>query len=40
MRSGRLVEVLDVDRLRQGGARDPYTRELVAASKGFTRAMP
>ena len=40
MRAGRLVEVLEVDRLRQGGARDPYTRELVAASKGFTRAMP
>jgi len=38
MRAGRLVEILDVDSLRRGAAREPYTQELLAASKGFTRA--
>ena len=37
MQHGRLVEVLDVEALRQGAAREPYTLELMAASKGFSR---
>ncbi len=37
MQQGSLVEVLDVERLRRGEAQEPYTRELMAASKGFTR---
>lgn len=38
MQGGRLVEVLTAEQLRSGEARNAYTRELVAASRGFTRA--
>ena len=38
MRLGQLVEVLDVEALRGGRARQDYTRDLIAASKGFSRA--
>ena len=38
MQQGRLVELLDVEALRRSEAKDPYTRELIAASQGFTRA--
>lgn len=38
MQGGKLVEVLDAAQLRKGEAREAYTRELVAASRGFTRA--
>jgi peptide/nickel transport system ATP-binding protein len=38
MRTGQLVELLDVADLRRGEAKEPYTRELLAASRGFTRA--
>ena len=38
MRTGQLVELLDVADLRRGQAKEPYTRELLAASRGFTRA--
>jgi peptide/nickel transport system ATP-binding protein len=37
MRQGRLVEILDVASLRAGQAREAYTRELIAASKGYAR---
>jgi peptide/nickel transport system ATP-binding protein len=38
MQHGRLVETVDVERLRRGEAAEDYTRELIAASRGFTRA--
>jgi peptide/nickel transport system ATP-binding protein len=38
MQNGRLVEVLDVDSLRRGKAKETYTLELLAASRGFSRA--
>ena len=38
MKAGQLVELLDVANLRRGEAKEPYTRELLAASRGFTRA--
>jgi len=38
MQQGRLVELLDVEALRRSEAKEPYTRELIAASRGFTRA--
>jgi peptide/nickel transport system ATP-binding protein len=38
MQQGRLVELLDVEALRRSEAKDPYTQELIAASRGFTRA--
>ncbi len=38
MNAGQLVELLDVGDLRRGQANEPYTRELLAASRGFTRA--
>jgi peptide/nickel transport system ATP-binding protein len=38
MQNGRLVELLDVESLRRGEAKETYTRELIAASRGFTRA--
>jgi peptide/nickel transport system ATP-binding protein len=38
MRDGRLIEVLDVDSLRQGAAGQAYTRELIEASRGYRRA--
>jgi peptide/nickel transport system ATP-binding protein len=37
MRQGRLVEVLDVAALRSAVPRETYTRELIAASRGYTR---
>jgi len=39
MRTGNLVELLGVNSLRQGLAHEAYTRELIAASKGFTRVV-
>jgi peptide/nickel transport system ATP-binding protein len=38
MQQGRLVELLDVETLRRSGAKEPYTQELISASRGFTRA--
>jgi peptide/nickel transport system ATP-binding protein len=37
MQNGELVEVLDVESLRQGKATKAYTQELIAASRGYTR---
>ena len=37
MRLGEIVEVLTVEELRANAARQPYGRELIAASRGFTR---
>ena len=37
MRAGQLLELLEVVNLRRGEAKEPYTRELLAASRGFTR---
>ena len=37
MRQGQLVEILDVGSLRAGSARAAYTRELIAASRGYAR---
>ena len=37
MRLGEIVEVLTVEELRGNAARTPYGRELIAASRGFTR---
>ncbi len=39
MQSGRLVEVVSAEDLRSGTVRQDYTRELIAASRGFTRVM-
>jgi len=38
MQQGRLVEVLDAQSLRRGEAKEAYTRELIAASRGYARA--
>ena len=38
MKAGQLVEILEVNDLRRGHATASYTRELMAASRGFTRA--
>ena len=38
MQSGKLVEVCGADDLRSGKVRQDYTRGLIAASRGFTRA--
>lgn len=38
MQQGALVEIVAVDALRKGAAQQAYTRELIAASRGFTRA--
>jgi peptide/nickel transport system ATP-binding protein len=35
MQFGKLVETLDVDTLVNGGASDPYTRKLIAASEAY-----
>ena len=40
MKGGRLIEILDVESLRRGEARETYTRSLIEASKGFRRGMP
>ncbi|WP_131195090.1 ABC transporter ATP-binding protein [Lichenihabitans psoromatis] len=37
MRRGRIVEVVGVDALRSGEVREDYTRDLLAASRGFRR---
>ena len=37
MKEGRLVEVLTAAALRGGRAQAPYTRQLIAASKGYAR---
>ena len=37
MQLGRLVELLDVDMLRRGEAKETYTLELLAASRGYSR---
>ncbi len=37
MQHGRTVETLAVDRLRAGTPADPYTRELLVASRGYDR---
>ncbi len=38
MQLGRLVEIIDAAALRSGAVREDYTRQLIAASRGFTRA--
>ena len=38
MQNGKLVELLEVESLRRGNAKESYTQELIAASRGFTRA--
>jgi peptide/nickel transport system ATP-binding protein len=38
MQLGQLVEVISAEDLRKGAAREAYTRQLIAASRGFTRA--
>ena len=38
MRNGQLVETLNAETLRRNEAKEPYTQELIAASRGFTRA--
>jgi peptide/nickel transport system ATP-binding protein len=38
MQEGALVEMIDANDLRQGIARHPHTRELIAASRGYRRA--
>ena len=39
MQLGQLVEVVSAGDLRSGAVQRDYTRELIAASRGFTRAM-
>ena len=39
MNAGRIVEELDVAALRGGAARDPYTKQLIAASGGYDREL-
>ena len=39
MQLGRLVEVVSAEDLRSGAVQQDYTRQLIAASRGFTRAM-
>lgn len=39
MQLGQLVEVVSAGDLRSGAVQQGYTRELIAASRGFTRAM-
>jgi peptide/nickel transport system ATP-binding protein len=38
MQSGKLVETLPVDALVNGGATEPYTRKLIAASESYGEA--
>ena len=37
MQFGRLVEVISAEDLRSGNVRETYTRQLISASKGFSR---
>ena len=39
MQLGQLVEIVSAEVLRSGAVQQDYTRELIAASRGFTRAM-
>jgi peptide/nickel transport system ATP-binding protein len=39
MNRGRIVEMVTSDELRQGQAREPYTRQLLTASEGYDRAV-
>jgi peptide/nickel transport system ATP-binding protein len=39
MQFGRIVEVVSAADLRKGTPRETYTRDLVAASRGFTRSL-
>ena len=39
MQLGQLVEIVSAEILRSGAVQQDYTRELIAASRGFTRAM-
>ena len=38
MQLGKLVEIITAQDLRSGNVTAGYTRELIAASRGFTRA--
>ena len=38
MQLGQMVEIIDAHMLRGGQVREDYTRRLIAASRGFTRA--
>ena len=38
MQHGKVVEILDVEALRRGETAQAYTRELLAASRGYVRA--
>ncbi|AWU94606.1 ABC transporter ATP-binding protein [Azospirillum ramasamyi] len=38
MNRGRVVEEMDVEGLRRGAAREPYTLQLLRASQGYDRA--
>jgi peptide/nickel transport system ATP-binding protein len=38
MQNGRLVEILNVKDLRKGLTKEPYSRDLLAASVGYVRA--
>lgn len=38
MQAGKLVEIVTAAELREGKSREDYTRKLVAASRGYTRA--
>ena len=37
MRGGRLLEILNVEDLRKGEAKEAYTRDLIAMSQGYRR---
>jgi peptide/nickel transport system ATP-binding protein len=37
MQQGRIVDTLDSELLRTGGATHPYTRSLLAASRSYQR---
>ncbi|MBL8807450.1 MAG: ABC transporter ATP-binding protein [Rhodospirillales bacterium] len=39
MNRGKIVEEMDTDALRRGEAKDPYTRRLMAASRGYDRKL-
>ncbi|RJL05595.1 ABC transporter ATP-binding protein [Paracoccus siganidrum] len=38
MQQGRILEIMSADALRRGAGDDPYTRRLIAASAGYSRA--
>jgi peptide/nickel transport system ATP-binding protein len=39
MNRGKIVEEMDTESLRRGEAKDPYTRRLMAASRGYDRKL-